>query len=82
MWCTDVQLFRPCECIVTANKPPLRFTEEFPGSDLTGDAWEFCKAMERFQRSTGRRYPSWREVLEVVKSLGYRRPEPSPRIEP
>lgn len=50
-----------------------RFEENFPGSDITADEWEFIKAVERYQRRYGRRYPSWREVLNVLKSLGYRR---------
>ncbi len=57
--------------------------ELYPGSDLHGDEWEFAKAMAAFQKATGRRYPSWREVLQVVKALGYRRETaPPPRIEP
>ena len=52
-------------------------TENFPGADIaaTGDDWEFLKAMERYQRRTGRRYPTWREVLKVLRSLGYRKVE-------
>jgi hypothetical protein len=57
--------------------------ELYPGSDLHGDEWEFVKAMANFQKATGRRYPSWREVLQVVKALGYRRSElPPPEIRP
>lgn len=51
-------------------------TENFPGSDIatTGDEWEFLTAMDRYQRRTGRRYPTWREVLAVLRALGYRKP--------
>ncbi len=54
------------------------FTENFPGADIatTGDEWEFLKAMERYQRRVGRRYPTGREVLKVLRSLGYRKPPP------
>ncbi len=51
-------------------------SENFPGSDLTGEAWEFAEAMARFQKATGRRFPTWSEILAVAKSLGYQRLEP------
>jgi len=47
--------------------------ENFPGSDFSAEAMEFAQAMAEFQRETGRRYPSWREVLQVAQALGYRR---------
>jgi hypothetical protein len=49
------------------------FLENFPGADVTPEELEFLKAMERFQSRHHRRYPTWREVLFVLKSLGYRR---------
>jgi hypothetical protein len=54
-------------------------TENFPGADIstTGDEWEFLKAMERYQRRANRRYPSWREVLRVLRALGYRKVPPA-----
>jgi hypothetical protein len=54
----------------------FHYAENYPGSDITADEWEFLKAVERYQRAHGRRYPSWREVLSVLKSLGYRRVAP------
>jgi hypothetical protein len=53
-----------------------RYQENFPGADLTADEWEFVKAIDRYQRVFGRRYPSWREVLGVLQSLGYRKVAP------
>lgn len=50
-----------------------RFEENFPGSDLGGDDWEFIRAIEAYQRKHRRRYPSWREVLVVLRGLGYRK---------
>lgn len=32
---------------------------------------EFLKAIEDYKKSSGRSFPTWSEVLEVVKSLGY-----------
>jgi len=49
------------------------FAENLPGCDVTPDEFEFLKAVERFQRLYQRRYPTWREVLFVVRCLGYRK---------
>ncbi len=39
---------------------------------------EFMKAMDDYKRKSGRPFPTWSEVLEVVTSLGYRKvAEPS-----
>lgn len=43
--------------------------------DYTPDEVEFAKAMYEYRRKTGRQFPSWAEVLDVVKSLGYRKKE-------
>jgi hypothetical protein len=34
---------------------------------------EFMLAMDEYKRKFGRPFPTWSEVLEVVKSLGYRK---------
>jgi hypothetical protein len=41
--------------------------------DYTADEMEFMKAMEAYKLSSGRKFPTWREVLEVVRALGYGR---------
>ena len=33
----------------------------------------FMKAMERYKRENRRPFPTWAEVLEVLRSLGYRK---------
>ena len=48
------------------------YSELFPGSDITDEEWAFMKAMAAYQKRWTRRYPSWREVLFVLKCLGYR----------
>lgn len=35
---------------------------------------EFMKAMEEYKRTSGRKFPTWSEVLEVLGNLGYCRP--------
>ena len=32
---------------------------------------EFMRAMQDYKKSSGRMFPTWSEVLEVLKSLGY-----------
>jgi hypothetical protein len=32
---------------------------------------EFLGAMQEYKRSSGRMFPTWSEVLEVVRTLGY-----------
>jgi hypothetical protein len=43
--------------------------------DYSADEVEFMKAMDDYKRRSGRMFPTWSEVLEVVRSLGYTRPE-------
>jgi hypothetical protein len=39
--------------------------------DYTLDEVEFMKAMDEYKRKSGRMFPTWSEVLEVVRGLGY-----------
>lgn len=41
--------------------------------DYSGDEIEFMKAMDDYKRQSGRQFPTWSEVLEVMRSLGYRK---------
>jgi len=34
---------------------------------------EFMKAMDDYKRQSGRQFPTWSEVLEVLNALGYRK---------
>jgi hypothetical protein len=43
-----------------------------PGADYTDEEREFMVAMDRYKRVNRRPYPSWREVLSVLRDLGYR----------
>jgi hypothetical protein len=53
------------------------------GSEMHPNELEFLLAIEAFQRRTGRRYPTWREVLHVAHCLGYRKiAEPVPVVNP
>jgi hypothetical protein len=41
--------------------------------DYTDEETIFMKAMERYKRENRRPFPTWSEVLEVLRSLGYRK---------
>ena len=43
--------------------------------DYSGDEVEFMKAMDDYKRKSGRMFPTWSEVLEVVRGLGYVKPD-------
>ena len=45
----------------------------FDGSDMTADETEFLLAVAAYQKRFGRRYPTWLEVLNVLRCLGYRK---------
>jgi hypothetical protein len=39
--------------------------------DYQADELEFMNAMQEYKKSSGRMFPTWSEVLEVVRGLGY-----------
>src|SRR5207253_10019086 len=41
--------------------------------DYNDEETDFMKAMDRYKRENRRPFPTWSEVLEVLRSLGYRR---------
>lgn len=41
--------------------------------EYSNDEVEFMRAMEMYKRLNARQFPTWSEVLEVVRALGYRR---------
>ncbi len=43
------------------------------GGELTAEQVEFGKAMDRYKREYNRPYPNWIEVLNVARSMGYRK---------
>lgn len=47
--------------------------ENFPGSDYLNDEVELFKAVERYKHRKRLKFVSVRELLEIVKSLGYRK---------
>lgn len=47
--------------------------------DYQPEEIEFMRAMDDYKRRSGRQFPTWSEVLEVVKDLGYRKVAPPSR---
>lgn len=43
--------------------------------DYSDDEILFMRAMDEYKRKSGRMFPTWSEVLEVLHALGYRRVE-------
>lgn len=45
--------------------------------EMTDEQFEFVMAVDTYKRLNNRPFPTWTEVLEVVKQLGYRKVEAS-----
>lgn len=41
--------------------------------DYDAEEVEFMKAMDDYKRQSGRQFPTWSEVLEVLHAIGYRK---------
>jgi len=41
--------------------------------DYSDPEVDFMKAMDDYKRRSGRQFPTWSEVLEVLHSMGYRK---------
>jgi hypothetical protein len=41
--------------------------------DYNNDEIDFMKAMDQYKRDNRRPFPTWSEVLEVLRALGYRK---------
>ena len=40
---------------------------------MTAEQFEFIKAVDEYKKINSKPFPTWTEVLEVIKALGYRR---------
>ena len=40
---------------------------------MSDEQFEFLMAIDRYKRKNARPFPTWTEVLEVIKALGYRK---------
>ena len=56
--------------------PGRRRTDERKSAEegqMTDEQFEFLMAIEEYKKSNARPFPSWTEVLELIKALGYRK---------
>ena len=53
------------------------FTKAAEEGEMTQEQFLFISAIEAFKRSNGKMFPTWTDVLEVVRLLGYRKTMPS-----
>lgn len=60
----------------TAKKPRKPQTEAAELPEVSDEeALALLRAIDAYKRRTGRPFPTWSEVLAIVKSLGYRKVE-------
>ncbi len=59
----------------TTKNPDDREVDFHPATpdQMSAEVIEFITAIDDYKRKRGRPFPSWSEVLEIVKSLGYER---------
>lgn len=58
----------------TSSRSAKRRSPKEPPEDpelLEYERLEFLKAMDKYKRKTGKTFPSWSEVLEVLRSIGW-----------
>lgn len=53
------------------------FTKSAEEGQMTTEQFLFLMAIDGFKRANGKMYPSWTDVLEVIRLLGYRKTMPS-----
>ena len=44
--------------------------------EMSQEQFLFVKAIDAYKRANDRPYPTWTEVLEVIRKLGYRKTQP------
>ena len=56
--------------------PGRRLTEERKSAEegqMSQEQFEFLMAIDEYKQKNSRPFPTWTEVLEVIKALGYRK---------
>ena len=56
--------------------PGRRLSDERKAAEqgrMSDEQFEFIKAIDEYKRKNTRPFPTWTEVLEVIKALGYRK---------
>ncbi|MDP6538564.1 MAG: hypothetical protein QF410_03365 [Planctomycetota bacterium] len=57
----------------TTQKSPKRKKTTLRPDEMSSEVIEFITAIDDYKRVHGRPFPTWSEVLTVLKSLGYER---------
>lgn len=52
------------------------FSKAAEEGEMTSEQFLFIKAIDAYKRVNQRPYPTWTEVLEVIRKLGYRKTAP------
>ncbi|HLB74513.1 MAG TPA: hypothetical protein VJJ98_10875 [Sedimentisphaerales bacterium] len=66
--------------------PGRRLSDERKAAEegrMSDEQFEFLLAIDEYKRSNSRPFPTWTEVLDVIKALGYRKvaePQPLDRL--
>jgi hypothetical protein len=53
------------------------FVRDAEEGEMNKEQFMFLMAIDTFKRVNGKQFPSWSDVLEVVRKLGYRKTMPS-----
>ena len=56
--------------------PGRRLTDERKSAEegqMSDEQFEFLMAIDEYKRTNTRPFPTWTEILEVIKALGYRK---------
>lgn len=53
------------------------FTRAAEEGEMTQEQFMFVMAIDVFKRVNGKSFPTWTDVLEVIRKLGYRKTQPS-----
>lgn len=53
------------------------FSRAAEEGEMTTEQFLFLMAIDEFKKANGRTFPSWTDVLEVIRLLGYRKTCPS-----
>ena len=56
--------------------PGRRLTDERKSAEqgqMSDEQFEFLLAIDEYKRKNARPFPTWTEVLEVIKAMGYRK---------
>lgn len=59
--------------VMQRRRPPPGYYDVTHCQDWTDEEREFVLALDRYKRENRRPFPTWREVLWVIKELGYRK---------